>query len=231
VEAAYLDFDGVLMHFLVTNEQAEHKASVTEHAVERGANVSDHVRDEADAISLQVIISNAPTQKFGESYGGFVAGKPLQVEKFERSLAPTPGSLMNAGLNALEGLLNPPDAVVAMVLQYPFRFNAVKDEVQQLLDWKESGTIGKVITGWRDYEDMVITGVNVQRTSTTGDAAEVSIDFRKIRLVEVSLVNIPIPAEIRAKKMLNKGKQPTVPLPEGPKKSVAKALAEKFLNR
>jgi hypothetical protein len=104
----------------------------------------------------------------------------------------------------------------------------VKDEVGLLLEWKEKGVVGKVITAWRDYENMVITKVTPQRTPTTGDAVEVTIELRSVRIVEISLTTLPIPTEPRGKSMLNKGKQPSIPLLDGPKKSVAQELAEKF---
>src|SRR4051812_18826374 len=84
-------FEGQSLRFVVLNEEAEHTASVTEHAVEKGANVSDHIRNEAERITLQVVISNTPVGKdLNDLYGMQVGGLELRVPTKDKPPAPTP---------------------------------------------------------------------------------------------------------------------------------------------
>lgn len=67
-----IDFDAT------PRESYEGAAEVTEHAVERGASVSDHVRVQGGRVSLEAMVSNHPidTPKFGMDgvTGGIGAG-------------------------------------------------------------------------------------------------------------------------------------------------------------
>jgi hypothetical protein len=223
---AYLEFDGVSLLFdCVTTEQTDHTASVTEHPVEDGANVADHIRDNLDEITLEVMISNTPVRDLNNLYDGQVAGLELKVPRFAKPIAPTPGSLMTAGLNALGNLLNPDEAVKAVVLQFPEKFNHVQYVLSTLLDWKKQGVIGKVITPHRTYPSMAITRVSMTRNGATGDGAPITIDLKEVRLVESKLVTAPIPTEERGKIMKAKGRQPTSFVRDpAPKKSLLSKL-------
>jgi hypothetical protein len=224
---AYLLFEDSPLHFdVVTNEQTEASANTTEHAVEQGADVSDHIRQEADRVTLQVFVSNTPVRDVNNLYNGQIAGLELQVPKAEKPLVPMPGALMNAGLDALASAINGPEQWKAIVLQFPEKFDNVAFVLSTLIGWKERGVIGDVITPHRTYPNMAITRVTTTRTSDTGAGAELSIELRAVRLVEVASATLPIPSEPRGNVQVNKGKQPTTELPEGPKKSTAKAVAD-----
>lgn len=57
------DDGGVLVPFVIeVTEEERHRmsAQVTEHPVERGASITDHMRPERDVLTLQVVISATP---------------------------------------------------------------------------------------------------------------------------------------------------------------------------
>jgi hypothetical protein len=223
-EPATLVFDGTTYKLFVTNEQSEHTSSVVDHAVEEGANVSDHVRTEPDRVTLQIFISNTPVRDTNGFYGMAVAGIELKVPRKEKALYPTPGSLTSAAFDAISSAIEGPEEWKALVLQSSQPFNAVKHEIGLLLDWKERGIVGDVVLEHRTYRSMVITGVSTSKTGDTGDGIEATIELRKIRLVEVTSTTLPIPSETRGHTMKAKGRQPTEALPEARKKSTAKVL-------
>lgn len=197
---------------VVEKEAIEHSATATEHAVERGANVSDHLRTNLSTISLDVFVSNAPIRDVNNLYDGQVAGLELNVPSAKKSIAPMPGSLMNAGLDALASALDAPQTWKALVMQYPTKFNAVRDTLERLIDWQQRAVVGQVITPHRTYENVYITNIKMMRDATTGDGAPITIDFKEIRFVESKVVFVPVPTEIRGKSKVNLGKQPTVPV-------------------
>lgn len=223
---AHLDFEGAPFNFdCVVRESATHSATVTTHPVEEGSDVADHVRAENATIELDILISNTPLKDVNNVWGGSVAALELKVPRYERPLAPTPGSLMNAGLNALGNLLNPPEPIVATVMQWPEKFNNCAFVLGTLLDWKDRGVVGKVVASNRTYENTVITNVETTRTNTTGDAIEIKLSLQEIRIVEAKLVTAPVPTETRGKTLKPKGRQPTAPVKDVPaKKSVFKKL-------
>ncbi len=223
---AYLEFEGAPLLFdCVTTEATDHTADVTEHPVEEGSDIADHVRNKNDEISLEILVSNTPVRDVNQLYNGQVAGLELKVPRYERPLSPTPGSLMTAGLDAIGSALNPPDPIVAVVLQFPEKFNNVAFILGTLIDYKERGVLGKVITPHRTYESVVITRVGMSRNATTGDGAPITIELKQIRIVEAKLITAPLATEPRGVTMKPKGRQPTSFVRDpGPKKSVLAKL-------
>lgn len=232
----YLSFDGVDLHFdAVTDEQATHTADVTEHPVEEGANVSDHVQDQLDTVTLEVFVTNQPIKDVNNVYGLdenytemldvdgvelVQAGKKLDVPK-SRPFPVTPGALMQTVGNFISDMLAD-DTVAqvygqtkpkttsypAQVLNWPTKFNAITDVVGILVDWKKRGVVGQVITPWKTFPSVVITSVSTTKDASVGDAAKVLLTFKEIRIVESKLVTAPVPTEPRAKTRKAKGRQP-----------------------
>jgi hypothetical protein len=225
-QEAYLEFEDTPFFFdVVEKESLKHTATATEHPVEEGANVSDHVKDNLDTVLLDVFVSNTPVRDVNNLYNGQVSGLELKVPKAEKSVAIMPGALMNAGLDALSSLINGPEEWKAIVLQFPEKFDNVAFVLNTLLDWKSRGVVGKVITTHRTYPSVYITGVEMNRDATTGDGAAITIELKEIRIVEAKLITAPIPTEERGKTMKSKGRQPTSFVRDlAPKRSLAKQL-------
>lgn len=225
-KSAYLDFDGSgpFMFDAVMSETAEHSSTATEHPVEQGANISDHIRDNLDNVSLEIKVTNSPLQDL-YGFGMTVGGVDLKVPTFDRTPAPTPGALMSAGIDAVKSLIAGPTNYKAIVQSFPDTQNFCAFVLGQLIDWKERGVLGKVILGDRTYESMIITGVTSKRESDTGDALDISLTLKEIRLVEAKLVTAPKPTEKRGAISKPKGRQPTSFVRDpAPKKSVFSKL-------
>lgn len=224
-DAAYIEFDDAPFYFeCVTSESAEHTATATEHGVEKGANVTDHVRPGNDRVTLEIFVSNHVLEDVNGVYGGGIEGVELDVPVFKQKLAPTPGALFNAATSALGDLISGKPSYKAQIIKRD-KANVVKDIVTMLDDWRIEGVVGKVILPWKTYESMVITKVAPSRDGGTGDAASVSVDFQEIRLVESLLVTAPKPTETRGKTMKAKGRQPSSFVRDtGPKSSLLSKL-------
>ena len=226
-DAAYLDFDGTTFYFeAVTSESAEHTAMATEHNVEKGANVSDHVRPGLDKVTLEVFISNNLILDLNGIYGGGYEGVELEVPSTSPKIYPTPGSLIGAATSAIGDLLSGKPVYKAIITKRD-KANVVKDVVTMLDDWRIEGVVGKVILSWKTYDSVVITKVAPGRPAETGDGATISLDFQEIRLVESLLVTAPKPTEARGKTAVAKGRQPTSFVREPA--TAKKSLLAKFL--
>lgn len=224
-EAAYLAFDGVDLYFpAVLNESSEHTSTPTEHVVEQGANVSDHVRANATKISLQVLLTNHPID-IGGLKDMQITFVELDVPKASKPLIPTPGALIQAGASALNSLLNGEPIYKVAVLKAQAKIDLVKEVITLLEEWRDRAVLGKVVLPWGTFDSVVITRVAPSRSPETGDAAEVGLDFQQIRLVESKLVTAPVPTEVRGAVAKAKGRQSTSFVRDpGPKKSVLKGL-------
>jgi hypothetical protein len=225
-DAAYIEFDDTTFYFeAVTSEGGEHTATATEHNVEKGANVSDHVRPGLDKVSLEIFVSNHLIQDLNGIYGGGIQSVELDVPEAKKQLYPTPGSLISAATSALGDLISGKPAYKAMIIKRD-KANVVKDIVTMLDGWRVGGVVGKVILPWKTYDSVVITKVAPSRKPENGDGATVSLDFQEIRLVESLLVTAPKPTEPRGKTAVAKGRQPTsfVREPAPAKKSLLSKL-------
>lgn len=219
-----LEFDSV------TTEQQEGTVEVTSHPVERGPNVTDHVRTQLDQVTLEVFISNEPLYDIGER-GALEQSVTLDVPRYIPPLTPTPGSLFAAVGGAISALFGQKvETYQAQVLRFPRAFDIVAEVHGTLKDLLEAHQLIDVYTSTREYRDMILTKVGLPRTLETGSGGAFQLTFQQIRRVEVKLVTAPIPTVKRAKKQVDKGPQGPTP-PPGPTKSLAAATIDKVASK
>lgn len=154
-----------------TSQGFEGTAEPTEHNVERGAPVSDHVRPGARTITLEGAISNRPLTDDG-----------------------TNGSRQVARDGAL-------------VWDTPFdRVRTVDALLQAAVD---AGALVTVSTSLRpSVTECVITRHRADRSAAIGDAVQVSLELRRLRMVDVRRVQVPEPAQRRGQRQGQRGAQP-----------------------
>ena len=102
-----------VLHFdVVKSEQHNISTFITEHPVESGADIADHVRSNLDTFTLEGFVTNAPisgvdktkiSQKIGDYKGLDLT--PV-IPEYQAPLAPTPGAVFGAIGGALSSLLN-----------------------------------------------------------------------------------------------------------------------------
>lgn len=217
----------------VTSEVQTIKSTATEHPVERGPNVSDHIRDELDSVTLEVFVSNQPIYDLN-GHGGKVVSVEIKTQPYEPPLEATPGSLFNAvggaikqGVKALGELigLGGPSGTSATILMFDEAFDAVGEVVLLLRGIRATKQLVDVVLPSRLYPDMVLTSVEVTRTPATGDGATIALEFKELRQVAVSIVTAPTPTEPRAKSAVKKGAKDTKDAPAPARKgSLLKGL-------
>lgn len=98
-----ISFDATL------NENHEGTAEVTEHNVERGADLADHIRPNRPDLSLTVMITNTPIESSGRLVGEWVPNVTVQAPKwatqgFQPREAKEP--VIKTGPNGLRGPLS-----------------------------------------------------------------------------------------------------------------------------
>lgn len=186
----------------VTQETHTLKNQITDHPVEKGANVTDHVRADLDTITLEVFVSNqpiTPDNRFSLD-AGTVGGVGASFIGVDRSVN---------------------------VLQFDEMIDWVSETYSKLRQLRDDATQVHVVTRLWDYTDMIVQEVSIPRTAQEGDGAKMSITFKQLRLVESKLVPAPIVTEPRAKKATDKGAKNTKDdAANSPKQSVASKLLD-----
>ncbi len=200
---------------VVTQETHTLVNDITEHPVESGANVTDHVRSQLDTIALEVFVSNAPISPFDRfSFGDVGSVKSLPF--------------VGAGLDVDDPRLANSSA---STLQFDSATDNVSETYRALREAKENATLVTVVTPLWDYQSMVIKSVSIPRTAAEGDGAKMTVEFKQIRLVETKLVAEPLPTETRGTTAVDKGaKGATSPTggtgATGPKQSLLAAATD-----
>lgn len=228
---AFLKWDPVgaprqtLQFDVVTNEQQEGTSEITEHPVEVGPNVTDHVRSKLNVVTLEAFVSNEPLYDTG-GRGASLRAATLDVKLYTPPFAPTPGALFSAiggGVSRLFG--GAPQQVSANVLQFDREFDAVAETHAILETLRTTAQLIDLYTTTTEYQNMILERVSLPRDASTGTGGKFQLSFRQIRLVEVKVVTAPVPTEIRGKKAVKKGPQGPEPVKDPVvKKSVFKSL-------
>ena len=206
---------------LVVKENHEDMAEATEHNVERGADVTDHVRNANPKLTLEIFVTNSPLGNT-DARPGLVITTPLAPASPDRTpklptvlatkkwINPVP----LVGLEITEPVAftpaqdGPPILPMAVqTVQFASEFDDVREVHEKLLEIKEAVHFLQVITPKKHYTDMVITHVTMPRDASSGDGASITIEFKKLRIVSTSIVNAPKPTEPRGNGMTHRGHQ------------------------
>ena len=156
---------------VATAEGYESSAEVTEHPVETGSAIADHVRPANDTISLEGIISNAPIR--------IPAGQTRGLSRATANVDLSVGGQR-----------------VQVQLQ---RWSGVLDRAREcdglLAGLVAGGTLVTLATGLRVISPLVVVRYRVDRSADNGGALPFAIDLKRVRVVSTSRVAVPaIPA-------------------------------------
>ncbi len=225
--------DKSLFFDVCTEEGQELTSTTTEHPVEDGANVSDHVKRELDKVTLEVFVSNAPIYDWNDR-GGKVSKVEIKLQHYKAPFAPTPGAVFSAIGGALKdavgALLGRKEEYGAQVLQWDNSFDAVGETLAVLEGLKNDVQLVDVVLPSKDYANMFLEHIAVSGNATTGTGRSFALSFKEIRKVAVRTVNAPKPTELRAQTKKPKGAQATKDAKaQGPAKSIAKSIVDNGL--
>lgn len=230
------------VQFDVTDgEQPEDVATPTDHAVERGANITDHLRKEPAFLSVEGTVSAMPntvidTDVSTQSVEITVPTLPDPGTKTDTINVPRPGiqpsmsGLLQAGVSALSNLITgagspkfthrgdikrgTQNQTISLIQQMAPR-DRIREVWDLLLKAQAQALLVNVIIAQRDYSDMVITRVAKPRALEDGGAAHFQVDLREMRVADSQTVTAPQPTEARGYTGKSKGSQNGKPDPNG----------------
>lgn len=184
--------------------------TVTDHPVERGANITDHVRPDPVRLNLVGVVSNAPISLPTDNANGAVetrithyvnrpgvrkvtpllsAGVPIQIAQTSFGARPaTPP----AGPAAAVMVRNEREYYAgARVLAFSTEFDRARAVFEELVSLRTLGTLIRVETDIADYDNMVIESLTVPRDVSIGDALQFELTLKQVILAESELVAAP----------------------------------------
>jgi hypothetical protein len=145
----------------------ESTAEATEHPVETGSAVTDHVRPGNDTITIEGVITNTPV---------IVPAGQLQ------------------GATRAPGTIDLPGVGAVSVLKWSGAFDRVAECRELLRSLVKAGLPATLATGRTAYrldDTLVLVRFRVDRDATTGDSINVSLDFKQLRVVSTQRVAVP----------------------------------------
>lgn len=157
----------------------EETAEITEHPVETGTAVADHIRPLNGTISLEGVITNSPIILPATQMNGV-------------TLAPAAVPLPGGG------------SVTAQKFSAPFDRVRACDEV--LAGLIRAGARVTVTTGFRITESLGIARYKAEKNGETGDSVKITLELKRVRIATTA--RAPVPAVRRAQVTLERGAQP-----------------------
>lgn len=143
---------GVVQMDATLSEVHTSEADVTEHPVEEGANITDHIRRLPEAVEINGIVSNTPIVFLAS----LTAESPLEND----------------------------------VTPVTDRAGAAYDELIRI---KDQGELVTVVTTLRDYENMALTSVVVNRDAQSGNVMNAQLSLREIIIAKTKDVEAATP--------------------------------------
>lgn len=204
-QAFFLTFDATI------RETHTHTSTVTDHPVETGSNVADHIRPDPDALTMDAHISNTP-HFLPIDHMGSVTTIEKRIKGAEYTVSDDNNSLPSNALFGLGASILPiPTGLLGKagtgrfeygsVTAFSSEFDRVTACYKELLNLRATGTLVRILTTLRSYDDMAITSIEVTREAASGEALPLSLAFKNVRF-GITL-NEPVP------------KIPVAPKPKG----------------
>lgn len=207
------DDDGTLVPLVLDaaiEERHRMGAIATEHPVERGVAITDHVRPERRTLTVQVAISDTPIRAT-RALGGSV--RPVELDLPGRRVHTRGARRDGEQWEPAEVQERAAPPIRAQVFHPDSEPTRVRDSWELLLRARDNALLAVVTTGLETYEDMVLTEAVTNRTAADGSWIKADLTFAQVRRVATQLVDDPTPIRPRDRRQVNRGTQSTEEVP------------------
>jgi len=151
----------------------------TQHPVERGADVTDHLRPLPDEVTIEGIVSNTPINRTQQTRAVEFVGGDFRTE-FQTSAS-------GEQAFAVPGY--------------------AEEALAKLRDIRAKGELITIVTARHVWENMALIELEAPEDATTGDALRFTATFREIVLVDNKVTPIKVAKDPRANKKAKIGKK------------------------
>ena len=216
------------------SEEHPTKNTVTDHPVETGANIADHIRPDPDHVTIEGVISNTPihipadhangakdqlkrvrASWYTADSRGTATGAPKTLGDIPLPIPHLLGAIPIGGGDVAQiGRAATHGEATANVHAFHVPFDRVGACDQAFLKISKDGTLCSVITALRTYSDMAIETYTVARSAEDGDVLSFSIGFKQVSFGETEQVAVPALPTKRVSKGSVSGTDPESDPPE-----------------
>lgn len=210
-----IDFD------LIESETHTNVSELTEHPIEKGEDVTDHVKHDPFELSLSVWVTNSPIVE-QDAYGG--AHVPITLVLPPKPPPANPFTFGNLIALVKDQILGPLPPPVVTPLVFPQQFDKVNDTHKALTALERSGGSMTVVTSTANYPNMILN--KVEYAKTEAGSGSFTLGFKQARIVTSSTVTAPAPAEPRGAPAVKKGSQATKPEDSASRHSLATKILD-----
>jgi hypothetical protein len=218
-ESGFLTLDASL------REQHTGNSVITDHPVEFGANVADHIRAEPDMLVVEGIVSNTPLRAPNDHAGGAALESrdiAVEIQSLDnrqkiRGAQRTLGDISPVPLPFISGIptgladqadigrLVEGRRAVATIKTFSEEFNRVGEVKDELRAIRVEGLICSVITELHEYENMALQSYEFPREAAQGDALYVTLTFKQISFGRTKAEPVPkLPTKTKSKGAVTK---------------------------
>jgi hypothetical protein len=166
-------------------------STVTDHPVEKGAPVTDHVRAKPREIAFQAFVTNFPIRVPGSNLDGTKGGvDTLTVEYPVKGKLPVgiPGV---GAILAATGALDTTEKAKATTLQFDGPVDRIRSVFSELETLWQGSTPITIESSLGTYEDMQIVSLQAPREAKDGSSIVFAFSAKAVRYVETKTVKAP----------------------------------------
>lgn len=184
-----------------TQETHELANVITEHPVEEGADVADHVRPQLKRFQLEGFVSDTPLLS-NHNVVNEATFQDLELQIPEMPMQASLSGAISAGVSAIgNAFTGGPKPLKVKMLRFDNFKSRKRAAFEAFEDARINARLVRVITSVAEYENMLIEQVTVTRSPDDCDGATFSIALKEIRLVVSDIVVAPEPAELSGQLM------------------------------
>lgn len=163
-------------------ENHDFQADVTENPVEEGSPITDHIDLKPESFTITGVISDTPLDIASSVQGATTTAGVLIGRKIVGPL----GAYAGVAAGAVAGLIANEQRTLGE--RSSSRTKNVFDHFRDLQAKRVPFT---VVTGLREYKNMVITSLTVNRDSKSGRSFNFTCAMKQIRIVRSQVITIP----------------------------------------
>lgn len=171
----------------VTSETHDGTSTVTEHAIESNAPISDHKYHNPRRLTIEALVTNTPLgapPSSGYGDGVQITGEVREAGEDEPGAAQRPR---------------------ASVVVFSADFDRMADVADTLDRLRIEATPVTITTRVRTYEDVQIASVLMPREPDDGDTLRLTIECVEVRIAQSRTVDSPAPREPRGGRVTDRG--------------------------
>ena len=162
------------------NEKHTFESTVTDHPVETGTNIADHIRPEPIKLELEGRISNTPIVLLKDNSDG-----AQETEVAVKGAARTVGNTIGSPLPVIGALTKnielPFPGDQGIVKGFSPDFDRVTNVLDQLLSIRLNGYLLTVTTTLKTYDNMALLVFDATRNAESGNALAFTMQLKEIR--------------------------------------------------